>query len=101
MMEKNDRIFSQLEDAVSLSLKPLDNIFESAGLDADRILTTVRRGYSGQGGLSPITMVLYGTMVQHDRAGIGAPDRARPTNVNCKDQEESTTNKIRPTARFA
>ncbi len=54
--ERNDRIFTQLEDAVSISLEPLDGIFSSAGLSADSILDTVRRGYSGQGGpLTPLT----------------------------------------------
>lgn len=54
--EKNDRIFSQLEDAVSLSLEPLDKMFAAAGLPTDSILKTVRSGYSGQGGpLTPLT----------------------------------------------
>ncbi len=56
LYEKNDRIFSQLEDAVSLSLEPLDKMFRAAGLPTEQILDTVRRGYSGQGGpLMPLT----------------------------------------------
>jgi len=67
MFEKNDRIFSQLEDAVSLSLKPLDKIFSSAGLNSDRILDTVRRGYSGQGGpLAPVTFSTRGSAPDPD-----------------------------------
>ncbi len=59
--ERNDRIFTQLEDAVSVSLEPLDGIFKSAGLSADSILKTVRRGYSGQGGpLTPLTFSTKG-----------------------------------------
>jgi murein DD-endopeptidase MepM/ murein hydrolase activator NlpD len=55
--ERNDRIFQQLEEAVAVSLEPLDEMFRSAGLSPDSILETVRRGYSGQGGpLTPITM---------------------------------------------
>jgi len=61
MFEKNDRIFSQLEDAVSLSLSPLDRMFEAAGMPTDQILSTVRQGYSGQGGpLMPLTFSTKG-----------------------------------------
>ncbi|MGR3344882.1 MAG: DUF5930 domain-containing protein [Paracoccaceae bacterium] len=59
MLEKNDRIFSQLEDAVSLSLAPLDKMFEAAGMPTERILDTVRRGYSGQGG--PLMPLIFST----------------------------------------
>ena len=59
--EKNDRIFSQLEDAVSLSLEPLDKMFAAAGLPTESILKTVRSGYSGQGGpLTPLTFSTRG-----------------------------------------
>lgn len=55
--EKNDRVFSQLEDAVSVSLEPLDKMFKSVGMPPARILETVRRGYSGQGGpLTPLSI---------------------------------------------
>ena len=54
--EKGDRIFRQLEEAMSISVKPLDKMFRNAGLNTERLLEQVRRGYSGQGGaLSPIT----------------------------------------------
>ena len=59
--ERNDRIFQQLEEAVSLSLEPLDDMFRAAGLPADTIIETVRRGYSGQGGpLQPLTFSTKG-----------------------------------------
>lgn len=62
LLEKNDQIFSQLEDAVSLSVKPLDKMFKAAGMDTDKILDTVKRGYSGQGGpLVPITFSTKGS----------------------------------------
>ncbi|MGR3290919.1 MAG: DUF5930 domain-containing protein [Paracoccaceae bacterium] len=61
LFEKNDRIFSQLEDAVSLSLAPLDKMFKAAGMPTDQILSTVRQGYSGQGGpLMPLTFSTRG-----------------------------------------
>lgn len=57
--ERNDAIFSQLEDAVSVSLTPLDKMFTAAGLPTESILETVRRGYSGQGG--PLTPLKFST----------------------------------------
>lgn len=59
--ERNERIFSQIEDAVALSLEPLDAMFRSAGLPTDSIIEQVRRGYSGQGGpLTPISVSTSG-----------------------------------------
>ncbi|HRM73331.1 MAG TPA: DUF5930 domain-containing protein [Paracoccus sp. (in: a-proteobacteria)] len=55
IVARNDEILSQLEDAVSVSVKPLDDMFRNVGMNPDEILRTVRRGYSGQGGpLNPI-----------------------------------------------
>jgi len=59
--EKTNRVFSQLEDAVTVSVKPLDDMFKAVGMPADRILETVRRGYTGQGGpLEPIAVSTKG-----------------------------------------
>ncbi|MBO6882948.1 MAG: peptidoglycan DD-metalloendopeptidase family protein [Marivita sp.] len=56
MEEKNDSIFRQLEEAMTVSVKPLDKMFEAAGMNPDTILNQVRRGYSGQGGpLMPLS----------------------------------------------
>lgn len=51
MEEKNDQIFRQLEDAMTVSVEPLEKMFQSAGLDTKSLLEEVRRGYDGQGGL--------------------------------------------------
>ena len=52
---RTDQIFRQLEDAMTISVVPLDRMFRNAGVDTQRILSSVRRGYSGQGGaLSPV-----------------------------------------------
>lgn len=59
MEEKNDRIFRQLEEAMTVSVKPLDKMFEKAGMNPDSILSQVRRGYSGQGG--PLTPLSFST----------------------------------------
>jgi murein DD-endopeptidase MepM/ murein hydrolase activator NlpD len=65
--ERNDRIFGQLEEAVTVSLEPLDEMFRAAGLPTDRIIEEVRRGYSGQGGpLMPIAMSTMGAEPEPD-----------------------------------
>ena len=54
--EKANQIFRQLEDAMTISVKPLEKMFRNAGLNIDRLLEQIKRGYSGQGGaLSPIS----------------------------------------------
>lgn len=59
--ERNERIFSQIEDAVATSLVPIDEMFTAVGLPTDSILEQVRRSYSGQGGpLTPITFSTSG-----------------------------------------
>ncbi len=54
--ERNERIFSQIEEAVTTSLEPIDEMFTAVGLPTDSIIEQVRRSYSGQGGpWMPIT----------------------------------------------
>lgn len=57
--ERNERIFSQIEEAVNTSLKPIDDMFSQVGLPTDSILEQVRRSYSGQGG--PLTPIVFST----------------------------------------
>lgn len=57
IVARNDQILAQLEDAVTVSVKPFDDMFRSVGMNPDEILDTVRRGYSGQGG--PLNPVAY------------------------------------------
>ena len=59
MQEQNDTIFRQLEEAMTVSVAPLDRMFRAAGMPTERILETVRRGYSGQGG--PLTPLSFPT----------------------------------------
>lgn len=57
VLDRNDKIFTQLEEALTVSVAPLDKMFRSAGLPPDQLLETVKRGYSGQGGpLMPLTV---------------------------------------------
>ncbi|MFT4960651.1 MAG: murein DD-endopeptidase MepM/ murein hydrolase activator NlpD [Paracoccaceae bacterium] len=59
MHEQNDQIFRQLEEAMTISVEPLDKMFRSAGMPTDQIIEQVRRGYSGQGG--PLTPLSFST----------------------------------------
>ncbi|WP_295316760.1 M23 family metallopeptidase [Roseobacter sp.] len=67
MKEDNDQIFRKLEEAMTISVEPLDKMFREAGLPTDRILDQVRRGYSGQGGpLTPLSFSSRGEEVSPD-----------------------------------
>ncbi len=57
--ERNERIFSQIEEAVTTSLSPIEEMFSAVGLPTDSILEQVRRSYSGQGG--PLTPIVFST----------------------------------------
>ena len=59
MEEKNDAIFRQLEEAMTISVKPLDKMFQAAGMNPDTLLKKVQQGYSGQGG--PLTPLSFST----------------------------------------
>lgn len=59
--ERNERIFSRLEEAVTVSISPLEKLFENVGLSTDKLLDDVKRGYSGTGGpLTPIAVSTRG-----------------------------------------
>jgi murein DD-endopeptidase MepM/ murein hydrolase activator NlpD len=59
--ERQERVFRQIEDAVAMSMEPLDEMFRAAGLATDQIIGQVRATYSGQGGpLMPIAMSTRG-----------------------------------------
>lgn len=59
IVARQDEIFAQLEEAIEVSVEPLDAMFEKVGVDADDLLRTVRSGYSGQGG--PLTPLAHST----------------------------------------
>ncbi|WP_373356533.1 DUF5930 domain-containing protein [Pseudoroseicyclus sp. CXY001] len=60
MEDRNDEIFRQLEEAVLVSVEPLDDMFRAAGMNPDDMLSAVRQGYSGTGG--PLTPLSFSTM---------------------------------------
>lgn len=72
--DKNDEIFRQLEEALLVSVEPLDKMFRKAGLDPDTLLSAVRRGYSGTGG--PLAPLDFST-----KAVTNDPDIARANGI--------------------
>mgnify|MGYP000645703911 FL=1 len=61
IQDQNDQIFRQLEEAMAISVEPLDKMFRQAGMPTDRIIEQVRRGYNGQGGpLTPLSLSTRG-----------------------------------------
>jgi murein DD-endopeptidase MepM/ murein hydrolase activator NlpD len=71
---RNDAIFTKLEEALTISVEPLDNMFREAGMSPDDLIDAVREGYSGQGGpLTPITFSSSG--------GAPTPDELRANAI--------------------
>ncbi len=67
LQEQNDHIFSQIEDAMAISVEPLDKMFRAAGLNTETLLDTVRQGYSGHGGpLMPLSFSTKGVAPSPD-----------------------------------
>ncbi len=67
MQDQNDQIFRQLEEAMTISVEPLDKMFRAAGMNTDSLLSTVRQGYSGQGGpLTPLSFSSRGDAHSQD-----------------------------------
>ena len=62
LIARNEVIFTKLEEALTVSVEPLEKMFKAAGQNPDDLLNSVRKGYSGQGGpLSPIAFSTKGT----------------------------------------
>ncbi|KQI73108.1 peptidase M23 [Loktanella sp. 5RATIMAR09] len=74
LQERNDQIFRQLEEAMLVSVEPLDDMFRAAGMNPDNLIEQVRRGYSGMGG--PLTPIQFST-----RGGDPDPDALRANAI--------------------
>ncbi|MEM1129156.1 MAG: DUF5930 domain-containing protein [Pseudomonadota bacterium] len=67
LSERTERIMSRLEEAVEVSIEPLQGIFREVGLEPDEILGVVRNDYAGQGGpLTPIALSTKGAAPDGD-----------------------------------
>ncbi|WP_370158840.1 DUF5930 domain-containing protein [Limimaricola soesokkakensis] len=75
MTERNDEIFRQLEEAMTVSVEPLGEMFRAAGMDPDAMISKVRKGYSGIGG-GALTPIQFSTMWSHAGHGHDNAERA-------------------------
>ena len=73
MNEQNDQIFRQLEEAMTISVEPLDKMFRKAGMPTDQIIEQVRRRYNGQGG--PLTPLTFSTRGEEPNATVQRANR--------------------------
>jgi len=48
--ERNEQIFRQIEEAMTVSIEPLNKMFRAVGKNPDTIIDVIRKGYSGYGG---------------------------------------------------
>ncbi|MFN4192988.1 MAG: DUF5930 domain-containing protein [Tabrizicola sp.] len=71
---RNDAIFAKLEEALTVSVEPLDKMFREAGMSPDDLIGAVREGYSGQGG--PLTPISFSTS-----GGIVTPEEVRANAI--------------------
>ena len=70
---RNAIIFGKLEDALTISVEPLNKMFSSVGLNPDDLIAAVKSGYSGQGGpLAPISFSSMGLSNSPDEPRINA-----------------------------
>jgi murein DD-endopeptidase MepM/ murein hydrolase activator NlpD len=70
---RNDAIFAKLEEAVSVSMEPLDTMFRDAGMSPEDLIESIRQGYSGQGGpLTPITVSTSGAVLSPEELRANA-----------------------------
>lgn len=72
---RNDMIFARLEEAVTVSMEPLDKMFRAAGMAPEDLLGQVRSAYSGQGG--PLMPFVPSTM----GAAALTPDEIRANAI--------------------
>lgn len=48
--DRQERLVAGLEDAIEVSFKPLEDMFERSGMSVDNLLSSVRQSYTGIGG---------------------------------------------------
>ena len=103
MQDQNDQIFAELEDALSISVEPLDKMFRAAGLNPDTIIERVREGYSGRGGpLMPLSFSTRGEEPSADalRANLLLKRMDRLNLYSIAARKAPFSNPVRQSFRF-
>jgi murein DD-endopeptidase MepM/ murein hydrolase activator NlpD len=59
--ERNDRVFGQLEQAVAVSMEPLEKVFETVGLSPESLIAQVRAARTPVPAFAPVRLSTSGT----------------------------------------
>ena len=74
--QNNEQIFRQIEEALVISLKPLEKMFKSVGLDLNSILNVIRNTYSGYGGPNlPISKLPIDSLTNNEKLAAKMVDQ--------------------------
>ena len=74
--QNNEQIFRQIEEALVISVKPLEKMFESVGLDLNSILNVIRNTYSGYGGPNlPISKLPIDSLTNNEKLAAKMVDQ--------------------------
>ena len=74
--QNNEQIFRQIEEALVISLKPLEKMFKSVGLDLNSILNVIRNTYSGYGGPNlPISKLPINSLTHNEKLAAKMVDQ--------------------------
>ena len=74
--QNNEQIFRQIEEALVISVKPLEKMFKSVGLDLNSILNVIRNTYSGYGGPNlPISKLPIDSLTNNEKLAAKMVDQ--------------------------
>ena len=74
--QNNEQIFRQIEEALVISVKPLEKMFKSVGLDLNSILNVSRNTYSGYGGPNlPISKLPIDSLTNNEKLAAKMVDQ--------------------------
>ena len=74
--QNNEQIFRQIEEALVISVKPLEKMFKSVGLDLNSILNVIRKTYSGYGGPNlPISKLPIDSLTNNEKLAAKMVDQ--------------------------
>ena len=74
--QNNEQLFRQIEEALIVSVQPLEKMFKSVGLNLENILNVIRSSYSGYGGPNlPISSLPKETLTSSERLAARMVDQ--------------------------
>jgi murein DD-endopeptidase MepM/ murein hydrolase activator NlpD len=74
--QNNEQIFRQIEEALVISVKPLEKMFKSVGLDLNSLLNVIRNTYSGYGGPNlPISKLPIDSLTKNEKLAAKMVDQ--------------------------